>query len=260
MEGPDRADESRDRGQLSDAAALWSGASYERIAEAFGPVHERIVARLAPTREDRFLDLACGTGGVALVAARAGVEVTGLDISADQLEKARAAAAREGLTIRFDEGDCERLPYQDAAFDVAASAFGLIFAADHRRTASELARVCRPGGRAAITAWQEDDWSRLGARLRPDYEGVAAAPWGDESYVRGLLTDFELSFEQGEVTISAPSAEELWDLLAASVPPLKAWLAGLDADGRAAARGEYLRLLGDGELSREYLLVLGRRR
>lgn len=224
------------------------------------PVHERIVAELAPRSGERFLDVACGTGGVALIAAREGAEVTGLDLSADQLGKARAAAEAEGLEIRFDEGDCEALPYADARFDVAASAFGMIFAADHARAATELTRVCRPGARFAITTWTRDAWFELGARLRPDYEGTTAQRWADEDYVRELFPQAELSFVRDEATIAAASADDCWQLLSTSVAPLKTWLGSLDADERESAGREYKQLLGDGNLTREYVLILGRRR
>jgi ubiquinone/menaquinone biosynthesis C-methylase UbiE len=139
-------------------ADTWSGASYERIAETFTAIHDRLVGALAIEPGVRVLDVACGTGGVALRAARAGASVVGIDISADQLAKARRAADNEGLAIRFDEGDCQELPYADAEFDAVASAFGVIFAPDQERAASELARVCRSGGRLALTAWPQDDW------------------------------------------------------------------------------------------------------
>jgi SAM-dependent methyltransferase len=209
---------------------------------------------------ERFLDLACGTGGIALIAARAGAEVTGLDISADQVAKARAAAESEGLTIRFDEGDAQALSYGDASFDAVASAFGVIFAPDHALAAGELTRVCGPGARIAITSWIEDGWFRLNNRLRPDYEGLSSIRWSEEDYVRGLLPEFELRFERGESTIAAGSDEECWQLLSSSVPPLKAWLETLDADGCENARGLYLELIRDGALTREYLLAVGVRR
>lgn len=261
MEGEDRADEQGDRGrELSDAAATWSGATYERIAEAFVPTHRRLVETLAPAPGDRFLDLGCGTGGVALIAARAGAEVSGLDISADQLAKARAAAEAEGLSIRFDKGDAQTLPYADGEFDAVASAFGMIFAPDHALAAAELMRVCRRGARFAITAWPPDDWFQLGVRLRPDYEGATAQQWADDEHVRGLFPEAELTFERAEATISAPSAEECWQLLSTSVPPLKAWLETLEPEARESAAGEYKQLLGDGSLTREYVLILGTRR
>jgi SAM-dependent methyltransferase len=261
VEGADRADQPRDRGdELSDAADAWGGATYERIAEAFAPVHQGMVERLDLQPGEQFLDLACGTGGVALVAARAGADVTGLDISADQIAKARAAAEDEGLAIRFDEGDAEMLPYDEASFDAVASAFGVIFAPDHQRAADELTRVCRPGSRIAVTSWTEDAWFRLNARLRPDYEGLGSIEWGDESYVRGLLPELELRFERGESTIAASSDDECWQLLSGSIPPLKAWLETLDDDGRADAEREFADLIDGGALTREYLLVRGVRR
>jgi len=224
------------------------------------PIHQRMADELAPGAGERFLDLACGTGAVALIAARRGAEVTGLDISADQLTKARAAAEDNGLSIRFDEGDAQALPYADDEFDQVASAFGIIFAPDPRRAAGELARVCRPGGRIAVTAWPEDDWARLGRRLRPkEFEGSHALEWADEEFVRKLLPGFELSFTTGDSVMAAESADALWVVLSESVPPLKAWLATLGDDERDAARAEYLQLLEGGRLERHYVLVLGTR-
>jgi len=223
-------------------------------------VHRRIVELVAPQPGERFLDLACGTGGIALIAARTGADVTGLDISADQLEKARAAAAEAGLEIRFDEGDAQALPYEGASYDAVVSAFGIIFAPDHRQAADELTRVSKPGARVAVTSWPNDAWAQLGARLRPDYEGIDARPWSEEPYVRGLLPGFDLEFSRGESTIAAESPEALWDLLSASVPPLKAWLATLDDAGRESAQEQYTELFDGGKLIREYVLILGRRK
>jgi len=257
VEGAHRADEPGEGERLSVPADAWSGATYERIAEAFAPIHRRIVEELAPKPGERFLDLACGTGGVALVAARTGADVTGLDLSADQIEKARAAADEASLSIHFDVGDAQELPYADESFDAVASVFGVIFAPDHARAAGALSRVCKPGARIAITSWPFDEWAQLGARLRPGYEGVDARPWSEEEYVRGLFPQLDLRFGRGESTIAAGSPEELWDLLAASVPPLKAWLATLDDAERDSAREEYLPLLPGGKLTREYVLILG---
>jgi SAM-dependent methyltransferase len=258
VEGAHRADEPRDRGaSLSDPASAWSGATYERIAEAFAPIHHRIVETLDPRPGGRFLDLACGTGGVALIAARSGAAVTGLDISADQLEKARAAAEAESLDVRFDEGDVENLPYEDGEFDSVASAFGIIFAADHERAAQELTRVSGPGARFAITTWQQDEWFQLGQRLRPDYSSMTAHLWAEEDHVRDLFPEADLRFERGVSTIAAASTDECWELLSSSVAPLKAWLEALGVDERADAEGEYKQLIVDGSLSREYILILG---
>jgi len=246
-------------GSVADA---WSGASYERIAETFAPIHDRVVAALEIGPGARVLDVACGTGGVALRAARAGADVVGIDISADQLAKARRAAGYEGLAIQFDEGDCQQLPYADAAFDAVVSAFGAIFAPDHERTAAELARVCRPAGRLGLTAWPADEWTQVHARAgRTSIEDADAREWSKEEHVRALLGDaFELELQTGNWRVEAGSEEELWELASSPMQPLRAWLAGLDDAARARAERVYLEALAPGVLEREYLLVLGTRR
>jgi SAM-dependent methyltransferase len=243
-------------------ADTWSGASYERLAVTYAAIHDRVVVALAIEPGTRVLDVACGTGAVAQRAARAGADVVGIDISADQLAKARLAAEREGLTIRFDEGDCQQLPYGDAEFDAVASAFGAIFAADHQRTAGELARVCRPGGRLALTAWGIDGWSETHTRAGREFpHDVDAREWSREEHVRELLGEsFELELQTGEWQIEAGSAEELWELVSTSMPPLRAWLAGLEPDARLRAERVYLEFLAPGVLRREYVLVVGTRK
>jgi ubiquinone/menaquinone biosynthesis C-methylase UbiE len=244
------------------AADIWSGASYERLAETYAPIHDRVVAELALEPGMRVLDAACGTGAVALRAARAGADVVGIDISADQLAKARAAAGSEGLTIRFEGGDCQQLPYADAEFDAVASTFGAIFAADHERTAAELARVCRRGGRLAMTAWTKDAWSEQHAKAGRTFSHEAdAREWSEEPHVRDLLGDaFELELQSGEWRVEAESAEALWELLSNSMPPLRSWLAEQSEEARAHANGVYLEFLDSGVLEREYVLILGTRR
>jgi ubiquinone/menaquinone biosynthesis C-methylase UbiE len=245
-----------------NAAETWSGASYERIAETFAPIHDRVVAALEIESGTRFLDVGCGTGGVALRAARAGASVVGIDISPDQLAKARRAAEEQGLAIEFDEGDAQELPYRNGEFDAVASVFGAVFAPDQQRTAAELARVSRPGARFALTAWPADEWSEVHARAgRTFVEDADAREWADEEHVRKLLGDaFDLEFQTGQWRVEADSGEELWELASTSMPPLRAWLAEQDEEGRARAEKVYLEALASGVLARNYVLVLGTRR
>jgi SAM-dependent methyltransferase len=243
-------------------ADVWSGATYERLAETFAPIHDRVIAVLELEPGSPVLDVACGTGGVALRAARAGAAVVGIDISADQLAKARAAAAAEGLEIQFDEGDCQDLPYADAEFGTVVSVFGAIFGDDHARTAVELSRVCRPGGRLVLTAWQTDAWSDVHAKAgRTFMLETDAREWSKETHVRALLGDsFDLELQTGVWRVEADSGEALWDLASNSMPPLRAWLAELSDEKRARAERVYLDFLSSGMLEREYVLVVGTRR
>lgn len=246
----------------ASTAEIWSGATYERLAETFAPIHDRVVEFLAIEPGARVLDVACGTGGVALRAARAGADVVGIDISPDQLAKARSAATAAGLGIRFDEGDAQELPYADGEFDAVASAFGAIFAPDHELTAAELARVCRPGGRLVLTAWQKDAWSDVHAKAGRTFSLEAdAREWSREEHVRELLgVAFDVELQTGRWRVEEGSAKELWDLLSSSMPPLRAWLAEQSDEARAHAERVYLDFLSSGALEREYVLVRGTRR
>jgi ubiquinone/menaquinone biosynthesis C-methylase UbiE len=232
------------------------------MAQTFAAIHDRVVRALALEPGVRVLDVACGTGSVALRAARAGADVVGTDISADQLAKARRAAQEEGLPIRFDEGDCQELPHGDAEFGAVASAFGAIFAPDHQRTARELSRVCRHGGRLALTAWPQDEWLDVSERAGRTFPaGPNASDWAREKHVRALLGDaFDLEVQTGEWRIEADSGEELWELASTSMPPLRAWLAEQTDEVRARAEQVYLDYLAPGVLRREYVLVVGKRR
>src|SRR5438270_4600745 len=142
---------------MSDPSAMWGGGTYERIAERFAPVHDELVRRLEPGPGVRWLDLATGTGGVALRAARAGAHVTGLDFAPAMLEQARAKGEAEGLEIRWELGNAQSLPYDDREFDVVSSCFGVIFAPDQAAVARELARVCRTGGRLGLANWRPNE-------------------------------------------------------------------------------------------------------
>jgi len=134
-------------------SVMWGTGSYEPIVGLTEELHERLVEHLDPQPGERFLDVATGTGAVALRAARAGADVTGVDLAPALVETARRRAGHEGLSADFKVGDAENLPFEDGSFDVVASAIGVMFAPDHAAVARELARVCRPGGRLGLVNW-----------------------------------------------------------------------------------------------------------
>ena len=127
---------------------------------------------------------------------------------------------RRASAIRFDHGNVEYLPYEDGEFDVLASAFGFVFAADHANVAGELARVARRGARLGFTAWKPNP--KLGELYRrfteEPLEGREATEWGREDHVEDMLgEDFELEFVDGTLWIDADSGEELWELFSTLV-------------------------------------------
>src|SRR5581483_4696212 len=136
---------------------MWAAGDYDRIARGILPVADQVVRSARIRAGERILDVACGTGNTALAARARGASVTGLDLTPELLAVARRRAAAEGYDdIVWQEGDAERMPFPDRAFDVVVSSCGLIFAPDQARVAAELARVTRPGGRIAIQAWLRD--------------------------------------------------------------------------------------------------------
>jgi SAM-dependent methyltransferase len=251
-----------------EAAELWGGADYERIAERFARVHDELIEALAPRPGEAVLDVATGTGEVALRAARLGASVSGLDLAPALLEQARAKAVREGLEVDWVEGDAEALPYEDEVFDVVSSSFGVIFAPDAEAAAGELARVCRAAGRLGLTVWKPNEGlHRIYARYADRNGGDdPAEQWGDQGRIRELLgQSFELRFEEAVWHLEGDSPENVWELMTTAAPPLKALVASLERERldafRAAMLEHWAGFERDGRVvePRGYLLVLGRR-
>jgi ubiquinone/menaquinone biosynthesis C-methylase UbiE len=174
--------------------ATWMAGDFGQIAQYSAAAAEQFIARRAITPGIRVLDVACGTGNLAIPAAKAGAIVTGVDIAPNLLEQARARATREGVQVQFDEGDAEQLPYPDAAFDLVVSKCGAMFAPRPERVAAELVRVCRPGGHIAMANWTPRGFigqmfTVTGAHV-PTPSGVPSPVlWGDEATVRERLRD-----------------------------------------------------------------------
>ena len=133
--------------------ATWTAGDFGRIAVGYAPGAAEFIARLDLAHGERVLDVACGTGNLALPAARAGANTTGIDIAPNLIAQAIESAAAEGISARFDVGDAEELPYADGSFDTVVSMFGAMFAARPTRAAAELLRVTRSGGRIAMANW-----------------------------------------------------------------------------------------------------------
>jgi SAM-dependent methyltransferase len=137
----------------------------------------------------RLLDIACGAGQLTLPAARNGIRVTGLDLAANLVQQARTRAAQEGLDVRIDEGDAESLPYGDASFDVTMSLIGSMFAPRPELVASEMIRVCRPGGRIVMGNWTPGGhvgqmFKIVGQYVPPPPFVPSPLLWGDEATCR----------------------------------------------------------------------------
>lgn len=171
--------------------ATWMAGDFGRIASFTAQEGENFVGRLGITAGSKVLDVACGTGNTAIPAARTGADVVGVDIATNLLEQARQRAAAENLSIRFEEGDAENLPFADHSFDVVLTMFGAMFAPRPEKVAAELTRVCRPGGIVAMANWTPEGFVgknfALTAKVVPPPPVPAPVLWGDEAVVRQRL-------------------------------------------------------------------------
>ncbi len=171
----------------------WMTGDYDLFSRYMEKDAEQFFQRLGVTPGTRLLDVGCGAGQLALIAARAGAQVTGCDIATNWLEKARARAAAEGLEITFEEGDAESLPYEDGQFDVVISLIGAMFAPRPDLVAAELTRVCRPGGMIAMANWTPGGF--IGQMFKTISKHIAPSGmpspvlWGDEATVRDRLRE-----------------------------------------------------------------------
>lgn len=170
----------------------WMAGDFGQIARYLEKGAEEFADRLNVLPGMRALDVACGTGNLAIPAARRGASVTGVDIAPNLVEQARQRAASEGLEAAFDEGDAEQLPYPDAHFDIVMTMFGAMFAPRPEQAASELARVCRRGGTVAMANWTPNGFVGkmfgVSSRYVPPPDGIPAPVlWGDEKIVRERL-------------------------------------------------------------------------
>ncbi|HSJ22233.1 MAG TPA: class I SAM-dependent methyltransferase [Nocardioidaceae bacterium] len=183
-----------DRALKERHRALWALGDYPTLAsEVIPDLGARLVQAVGVAPGERVLDVAAGSGNVAIPAALAGADVVASDLTPELLDAGRTFAARRGAELRWDQGDAEALPYADGEFDVVLSCLGVMFAPHHQKAADELLRVCRPGGRIGLLSWTPEGFigqmlTTMRPYLPPPPPGAQPPPlWGSEEHVRALL-------------------------------------------------------------------------
>ncbi len=233
--------------------ATWSSGDFGRIAKGCGRGSAEFIARLGLVPEELVLDVGCGSGNPAIPAARTGALVTAIDITPNLVSQARTRAAAEGLTIRFDIGDAERMPYTSGQFQTTVSMFGAMFAARPERAASELLRVTRSGGRIAMANWTPSGF--IGEMLRTTASYVAPSTgisspllWGTDDAVRTRLGSGvkSLTLTRRLITFEYPfGPEETVNHFRLWYGPMLRAFAALDELNRKALRRDLERLWTD---------------
>lgn len=253
---------------------MWMAGDYDVFCKPMQPSAEQFLKRIRVLPGATLLDVACGSGQVALAAARGGAQVTGIDIADNLVERARELAKAESLEVRFDQGDAESLPYGDAAFDYVVSAIGAMFAPTPERVASELVRVCKPGGTIAMANWTAEGFVGKMFRAIAAYIAPPGMPspllWGNETVVRerfcGMVDSLFVSRQQYLFEYPFPPAGVV-EFFAAYYGPMNRAFAELEPAKAVQLRRELVELwtlhneAADGrtQVQAEYLEVIARR-
>lgn len=249
----------------------WMAGDFGEIAKSVDAHAKDFVASCGIKPGMRVLDVACGSGNAALHAARAGAVVTGVDFASNLVAQARVRSAREGVPAQFDVGDAEALPYADASFDVIVTIYGAMFAPRPDVVASELLRVCKPGGTVAMANWTPTSFTgqmfKISATHVPPPAGVAAPVlWGDEATVQERFRTgaAALKMRRIPVKMSFPySVAETVEHFRKFFGPTQRAFASLDVKGQSALRRDMEALWekhnknsnGGTEIDSEYLEV-----
>lgn len=253
---------------------IWTAGDYDRFSRFMEGSAREFYERLTITPGSQLLDVGCGSGQFALMAAKDGIEVTGVDLADNLVERARARAQAEGLRACFEEADAESLPFEDASFDVVVSLIGAMFAPRPELVARELLRVCVPGGTIAMANWTPQGFIGQMFKAVSKFIAPSGMPspvlWGDETTVRERLghglSPLSLTKRQYLFSYPFPPAEVV-EFFRLYYGPANRAFASLDAEGQAQLRHELEALwtvhnragAGCTTVFAEYLEVIGTR-
>jgi ubiquinone/menaquinone biosynthesis C-methylase UbiE len=241
-----------DRGRAIKARqqAMWASADFAVIGTTLQIVGELLAEAADVRSQHTVLDVAAGNGNATLAAARRFAAVTSTDYVPAFLERGRRRAEAEGLgNVRFEVADVEALPYSSGSFDIVLSTYGVMFAPDHARAASELMRVCRSGGRIGLASWTPEgfvgDLLRTVARYVPPAAGVQSPLlWGTIAHVRALFRGAsKIEPTTRMFAFRYKSAEHWIDVFRSFYGPTHTAFLALDPEGQRALEGDLLELL-----------------
>ncbi len=241
--------------------ATWASGDFAVVGTTLQIVGELLAEAADVCGGEQVLDVAAGNGNATLAAARRFAAVTSTDYVPALLDKGRARAQAEGLDVTFQVADAEALPFEDDQFDCVLSTFGVMFAPDHAKSAAEMLRVLRPGGRIGVASWTPDGF--IGQMFRvvgsyvPPPAGVASPLlWGTEQHLRELFgTGATIRCTRRDFNFRYRSAEHLVQVFRDFYGPVLKAFAALDGDRQAALQRDLLELARNNDISRGRALV-----
>jgi SAM-dependent methyltransferase len=227
----------------------WASGDYAVIGTTLQIVGESLAEACDLRTDERVLDVAAGNGNATLAAARRGCRVTSTDYVGALLERGAERAAAERLQVVFQEADAEALPFADASFDAVVSTFGVMFAPDHARSAAELLRVCRKGGRIGLANWTPEGFigqlfKTLGRHVPPPPGVQSPVLWGSQAHLHELLDGgASLAITTRTFNFRYRSAAHFIDVFRTWYGPVHKAFAALPAEQGAALERDLTELL-----------------
>ena len=241
----------------------WSTGNYAVVGTTLQIVGESLCEALDLRSGARVLDVAAGNGNATLAAARRWCDVTSTDFVPSLLESGRARALAEGLSIDFREADAENLPFPDASFDAVMSTFGVMFTPNQEQAASELARVCKPGGRIGLANWTPESFigqlfKTIGKYVAPAPGVKSAALWGTRARLEELFgkSAREIRTNRRAFVFRYHSPTHWVEVFRTFYGPMTRTFGALDADKQTAFSQELLALIESHNRSGDRTLVL----
>jgi ubiquinone/menaquinone biosynthesis C-methylase UbiE len=243
--------------------AAWSTGNYAVVGTTLQIVGENLCEALDLRSGARVLDVAAGNGNATLAAARRWCDVTSTDYVPSLLDSGRARAVAEGHEVRFQEADAENLPFADASFDVVMSTFGVMFTPNQDKAASELARVCKPGGRIGLANWTPASFigqlfKTIGKYIPPASGVKSPALWGTQARLEELFgrSAQEIRTTSRDFVFRYRSAAHWLEVFRAYYGPMNKTFAALDAENQTRFTEDLLALMETGNRSSDRTLVL----
>jgi len=242
--------------------ATWASGDYAVVGTTLQIVGENLCEAVALRSNQRVLDVAAGNGNATLAAARRFADVVSTDYVGALLERGRERAKAEHLPVEFREADAENLPFPDASFDVVLSTFGVMFTANHERAASELVRVCRPGGKIGLANWTPESF--IGQLLKTVVKYVPPAPgvkspvqWGNKTYLDGLFgRGVTMATESRHFTFRYKSPAHFLDIFRTYYGPTHKAFGAIDQAAQQKLQADILALIDKFNVAKDGTLVI----
>jgi SAM-dependent methyltransferase len=241
--------------------AAWSSGNYAVVGTTIQIVGEMLCEALDLRSGSKVLDVAAGNGNASLAAARRWCEVTSTDYVESLLDRGKMRAEADGLKIHFQQADAENLPFADGAFDVVTSTFGVMFTPDQAKAASEMARVCKAGGKIGLANWTPASFvgqlfKTIGKYIPPAPGVQSPALWGTEERLAQLFPGMRVGATSRQCVFRYYSPAHWLEIFRTYYGPLHKAFAALDAERQIALEHDVLELLGRFNQSGDATLVL----